>query len=881
MHGTWAKTAAERLVEDSMYQWLSEAVENDSIVITASRRLARHLNAEHGKAQLASGNTAWRSPPIQFLDDWLSSCINAAADDLPIILSGHSSDIIWERCLQGEAGELLLDIGVLVRQVRQAWRRVREWRVPLAEVLAAARSRDERLFAVAAGRYEKILADHRWVDGAQVLHLATELIECGVIPVPGRLVHAGFDRLVPAIERLFTVLSDRACAVTAAPTAATAGDVRIAVFDDAIAELRAAGAWARRELSENPLAKIGIICSNLDKNAAAAERLVKEGLAPGWQYGDSELQAAVDTSYGQRLSAYPAVGIALLLLQWLHRDLSFEEVSVLLRTQFVAGDETAGRCKLELRLRRLPDQPWSPYTVVRLLRGRTEEADAVSWLQGVEYLGSLRPGTAEKASPAAWADNIDRLLRRLGWPRTKSLASDEFQLVNRWRELLNDLARLLIVCPTMSFAEASSRLAAFANESIYQPEKPAAVVQLLGPLEAAGMRFDALWVAGLDADTWPPPAHPLSLVSRQLQRRYSMPDATPDDTLLYSRRVIKRLLASAGTVRLSWPRASEESDNTISSLIDRFQDVDPDRLTDPGWHASSLIGSVQIEQVVDDAAPPIRREELVAGGAYIVQQQVADPFSAFARGRLRVSELAPVTGGLSPAFRGSVIHEALRTLFAEAPTQMQIRQWSAGERRQRVLRAARSALSQYRWHADPVLRRLLDLEQARIGGLLEKFIVEELRRPAFRVDAVEHRLDYRQFGVRLNLRVDRIDRLPDGGLLIVDYKTGQAKTFLTRDGEPNDLQLVVYACALNDDVSGLVLVNIDSRSIVYKGADANGQWDPKHADRWPQTLAAWKKKVADAMRQIAAGDVRINLNLSSDQARPLNILCRFEERKRA
>lgn len=863
-----------------MYQWLSEAVENNSIVITASRRLARVLHSEYGKEQLALGNKAWLSPNIRFLDDWLTSTVNAAADSLPIVLASHASGIIWERCLKEQAGAALLNIGGLVRQARQSWQRLHDWRVPLSEVSTEARSQDEQLFAAAARKYQEILADNGWIDDAQVAGMVTGLIESRAVPAPESVVYAGFDRLVPGVEHLFAVLTDIGCVVTAAQFDAAAEDVLVAAFDNADAELRAAGAWARRQLTENPSAIVGIISSSLDKNAAATERLIREGIAPGWQYGGADLRTAVNTSYGRRLSDYPAISIALLLLQWVHRGLSFSEISLLLRTQFIAGMETAGRCKLELYLRRLPDQSWSPPAIMRLFRERAEEADARKWLEGAKHISSFQAGAAEQASPSAWADRINQLMLELAWPGTRALASDEFQLVNRWRELLNDLARLEIVCPQVTFAEACSRLAALARDTIYQPETQPGVIRLLGPLEAAGMRFDRVWVAGLDADTWPPASHPLTLVSRQLQRQYSMPDATPDDTLDYARRVLKRLVSSADRVRLSWQRSSEEAENTASPLIAGYAAVAHEQATDPGWHALNLIGTNPLEQPADDPAPAVQRDELVAGGAYTIQRQVSDPFSAFAHGRLRVAELESVAMGLSPALRGSLIHKALHALFAEKPSQDEIRQWRGDGLQERVSRAADTALKRYLRHADPVLRQLLALERARLLDLLESFIAEESKRPAFRIDNVEHEIEYQQFGVRLKLRIDRIDRLFDESLLIADYKTGVAKNLLNRHGDPLDLQLVVYACALDESVGGLVLINIDSRSIAYKGSGGSVAWDAKRAGQWPERLAAWKEKVAMAMQQIAAGDARINLDLQSGQSRPLNILSRFEERRR-
>lgn len=864
-----------------MYQWLTEPACNNSTIITASRRLARVLKSEFGKRQLALGHKAWLSPDIRYLDDWLATIVNTTADALPIVLNSYASSIVWERCLRGQAGDQLLNVGALVRQARQSWQRLHDWRVPLSEVSSVARSQDEQLFALAARKYQAALAEKDWIDSAQLTAVVSGLMESQTVAAPRLVVHAGFDRLAPAVEHLFNVMSDGGCEVSAAPVSKSCGELRSAPFDDLEAEFRAAGAWARGELAGNPNATIGIVSSSLDRNATTIERLIREGVAPGWQYGGTMLRTAVNTSYGRRLSEYPAITVALLLLQWLHRGLSFSEISVLLRTPFISAQETSGRCKLEMFLRRLPDQPWTPSGIDRLFKRHAKDADAAKWLEGIGCLRSFQAGAGGKAKPAAWADRIDKLLGELGWPGTTTLSSDEFQLLNRWRELLNELARLDIVIPKMTFAEASRRLSALANDTIYQPEARAGVVQLLGPLEAAGMSFDSLWVSGLDADNWPPAAHPLTLVSRQLQRQYSMPDSVPDDTLEYSRRVLDRLVQSADRVSLSWPQSSEDFENSASPLIAQYAAGNEDPANDPGWHAIELIGTHDTEQASDDPVPAIQEDELVAGGAYTVQRQVTEPFSAFAHGRLRVSELDTVATGLSPSQRGSLMHKVLHRLFAETPSQETIRQWAGSDVQERILNAVDSSLKEYLWYAEPVLDRMLALERDRICELVGIFVNEELARSAFAIENVEQEVEFEQSGVRLTLRIDRIDRLADGSLLIADYKTGQPRNLLNRSGDPHDLQLVVYACALDEKIGGLVLINIDSRSIRYSGAAASGEWDGKRADQWTERLSAWQERVATAIQQIAKGDARINLNLPSDKTRPLNILSRFEERIRA
>jgi hypothetical protein len=114
----------------------------------------------------------------------------------------------------------------------------------------------------------------------------------------------------------------------------------------------------------------------------------------------------------------------------------------------------------------------------------------------------------------------------------------------------------------------------------------------------------------------------------------------------------------------------------------------------------------------------------------------------------------------------------------------------------------------------------------------------------------------------------------------VDYKTGAAKNLLDATGNPVEWQLVVYALALNQDISGLVLINIDSRAIAYKGTGADVPWSPLGNEIWRDRLRAWKGTVDDAIATLAAGDVRVRIALPIQESRPLNLLSRVEVQKR-
>jgi probable DNA repair protein len=711
--------------------------------------------------------------------------------------------------------------------------------------------------------------------------LVCGLITSGKLEVPERILFAGFDRMTPAVNSVRDALEAAGCNTGQATTPDREPDVSIVSFESMEAELRAAGAWARAQLAESPSASIAIVSPMLESNAGQITRLVREGLVPGWQYGDASYAAAANVSYGRKLSDYPAIAIALLLLRWTHQGLNIRDVSLLLRSSCVGHQRVDSRSRIELALRSHPDHAWSIEEFLRVFQAQPDCEESTAFIDGLTAFGQIVESRNETLSPAEWARRIDEALQAVHWPGDATLESSEFQLVNRWRELLNEFAKIEMVVRRMDLAEACQRLSALAADTLFQPESGRGLVRVLGTLEAAGMEFDHLWVCGLDASQWPPVSRPAFFVANSVQRKYEMPDATPGDTLRFARRVLGRLTKSATHCVLSWASSTDDTVRTASSLMEPYQKDDDRNAADPGWYAAELAGRAGLEVVTDDEAPPVGEGEHVRGGAYTVQRQYSEPFGAFVHGRLGVRSLDPILTGLSPSVRGNIIHNALHNLLAAKPDQEPIRSWTEEDLERRIGSAIDTALAEHALHADAVIRHIVGIERNRLWPLLRSFVAAELEREAFVIVDVENDLEYSASGIRLGLRIDRIDRLANDGLLVIDYKTGLPKNFLNRDDEPTDLQLIVYAEALGVNIAGLALINVDSRAIIYKGAGGEGgPWKAREEDAWVATLDSWRLLVREAMQGIADGDVRINLLHSASEGRPLNILSRKEEQKR-
>ena len=861
-----------------MHAWLTEALRESSHVVTANRRLARVLTAEFARQQLALGRSTWRTPTIRSWQDWLGNLLATAAltQSMPARINSHQSRVLWERCLHREVADPLLNMSMLVRQARESWARMHEFTAPLSACEASAIGRDQHIFARAARSYQSILAGENWVDEACIAGQVTGLIRNASVDLPQRVTFAGFDRLSPQVMAVIDALREIGVIAAEAPRPTTVRKAIIHRYENPDAELRAAGAWARNELQESPDQVIAIVATHLEQNAERCARLVREGLAPGWQHGGPEHQAAVNVSYGGRLSAYPAIAIALLALRWLQNDLTGRDVSLLLRSSTISSHRTCGRSRLELSLRRVPDRSWSPAMLLGYLDGCDDTPDARDWLRRVKTIDKLRADLPRRATPSAWVELIDNTLSKLNWPGERSLDSQEFQLTNRWRELLNDLARLQLVSSTMTLAEVLQRLTTMAAETVFQPESGSAMVQLLGPLEAAGMQFDRLWISGLSAANWPPPGRPSALLSRELQRRYGMPDADPDDTLDYARRVLARLVASAVHVEGSYPLTDGDAEQTETGLLRDLSTQSAADPTDPGWYATKLVSVTNPVFVAMDPVPPVSDDESISGGAATINHQLREPFSAFAYGRLGIRPLLGISSGLVASLRGSLIHDALSNLYSESPSQAEIASWDEASRQERIELSLRAAFVRHERYADPVLRALLQLERQRDAELLRQVITLDTVREPFRIAQVEASLDVLLDGIRLVLRIDRIDQRDDSKSVILDYKTGLRKSFRRSDGMPNDMQLVVYACAVSEPVIGLGLINVDSRSV---DIDAAGTEFTPELD-WSETLSRWKQEVQVAAKDLRRGDVRINGLLDRQAARSLSLLSRIAELRR-
>jgi probable DNA repair protein len=360
-----------------------------------------------------------------------------------------------------------------------------------------------------------------------------------------------------------------------------------------------------------------------------------------------------------------------------------------------------------------------------------------------------------------------------------------------------------------------------------------------------------------------------------------MPESTAAGTLELARRVTLGLLGSASRVIVSWPQRLGDATAQASPLIESLPGIDGDPMERGGpQYVRQVHDSRALESLRDEQAPPIATPAQLRGGASALQRQSLCPFRAFAQHRLRAEPLERPVPGIDARTRGSFIHRALDSLWTRLRDQATLLRQSTQERRALVEAAVAAARAAVFGHADRWPERLVDLECTRLETLLDRWLEVESQRSAFRVVGVEQRQEWSQAGLTFTLRIDRIDQLDDGRIVLLDYKTGDADANDWLGDRPQEPQMLLYATALNPAPAAVSFALLNTEGCSFDGLSSHPPALPKLevvAD-WGAQLASWRKVLTRLAQSFASGDARVDpLARQTCDRCHLHTLCRIDE----
>jgi RecB family exonuclease len=331
-----------------------------------------------------------------------------------------------------------------------------------------------------------------------------------------------------------------------------------------------------------------------------------------------------------------------------------------------------------------------------------------------------------------------------------------------------------------------------------------------------------------------------------------MPRATPQDARDRSARSFERLTRRVPNLIVSWPARVYDYETEPSPVI-REWPLAGDEIVSLETRTP---GAMRARVTVSDTAPPMRATEL-PGGAGMLNRQARFPLLAFCRDRLRARELEALGFGLSNRLRGIVVHRALEGLLQSLPTHAELMALSGDA----LARAAERTLSSVFATARRPLRALFEIELEQLRAVLGAWLDSERSRSPFTVLAVERKGVVQLGRWTLSVRVDRLDRLTDGTVAIIDFKTGDRATSADWFGPRlRDAQVPLYAIQTAEPLGAAVVARVRPGGTSYSGVWPDGAFAGRAtrlATTWQAQLDDWRTQLERLAGEFAAGDVRM------------------------
>ena len=879
-----------------LQSFLADALGSGASLVTPNNRLARDIAARYDAACHAAGRRAWPSATALPWASWLErlwlAATAARATDGRALIDASAARELWYSIVAADRPGLLNARGA-ARHGADAWTLFHAWRErgELLERVAAQDAEgiddDKRAFVGWADTYRQRLAALGAVDAALLPDVLATIAEPRWVRPLSRVVLHGFIALIPQQRRLIAALREAGATIDEAsiPTP-TAGDVQRTAAPTPSLEIAIALQFARARVLEHPEAHVAVVVADLPQRRDEVIALAEEILCP-----EALLSLRPDAprpygvSLGAPLSQAPIVAAAIGLIAIGCGDVDAGTAASALRSPFLPSASTRWmrRAGVERMWRANGQRDVTLGDVVATLRicdaPLAERFAAAASFPSAPLL--------PRDFARAWSDWI----AALGWPGDVPLGSAQWQAREAWSNALARFAATGMVTGPVSATAALGGLRAALDETPWEPEAPPAAIRILGILEALGLSFDYAWLAGFDANRWPPAASPNPLLPLGWQRRRGIARAHPDASLAHARTLTQHLCAVAGEIIVSHAEQQDDAPVAPSPLFAQWPVAQVDAFE--RGRLSDVIAPAVLEQRRDDAGPALLTPVTLHGGASLFEKQSACPFQAFARYRLQTSAWDECPDGLSASERGKVLHAVMAAFWSGLPDQaafVALDSMALSRRIDDAVEIGKARLSPTRWRALPAA--VAKAETLRLAATLRAWLDEfERTRPPFRVDSHERALECSVEGIGVRLRIDRVDALESGGLAVIDYKSGRvmspARWFAAR---PEGIQLALYAQALEAhgsetvralayaqlkageiDVSGLA----ESRSL-WPALDAPGSGSRLQAPDWLAARQRLREALTMLAREIRDGVARVApLRASTCTYCGLNSLCRI------
>ena len=877
-----------------------------TVTICSTARLVRGVTLQHQQQALEGGASLWQAPEIYTLPQWLDGLIGNAAllgllpvDALPnMTLSPIAEAYLWEQaiesCLAKHEASALFDIRAMAKTAIEANNLMLNWQITEADINQPYITQETRQFLRWRHTFEALCAKQNAMEASRLMALHIALITehqheiTQALTLPTKIHFAGFDRITPLEASLFEVL--KTCGVEVemlSSSAVTQPKIECYAIADVQQECRAAVAWAKQKLADNPRTQLAIISPVLANIRRLMTDLLDDAFHPETLRSSFfEAPRCYDFSLGLSLTEYPLVHSALQLLRLATTKalLSFDEMTPILQDiHWGLTVEIDARAQLDAFLRKNLNATYSLDALIKQTsRLQSHGIQLDGFFAHLSLIAAFQHKSKIRQLPSAWVTAFVDLLEGVQWAKSRATSSHEYQTQQAFYKALNELSALDALLGNVTASEALQKVIALCRSTMFQPESTGDVhIQILGLLETPAVALDAVWALNMNDQHWPPAVKLNPLLPAELQRSRGTPNASASVQSQFAALVQQRLVTCATEVVFSYALKEDDRELRPSPLLAN-QVLSTKQAETMQTLAENLAKPATMQMLDDFMAPPISSEEKIRGGVKLFATQAICPAWAFYQYRLGAGKLEMPIDGLDNMSRGSLLHKVLQFFWEDCQSLSTLQAMTIEQRTLAIQLAIEKSIEALGHESDfHIPAQVMQIEQQRLQQLLAVWLDLELMRADFSVVACEKKYPLDVDGLTLNLTIDRIDRLTDGGLVVIDYKTGSSVASKSwADDRISEPQLPIYAvlALAGENVAAVSFAKIRSDETKFIGLSAESAVLPAVAalskvtansafnrfNDWEALLEHWYLSLSNIAQEIKAGEARVTVSKETD-----------------
>ncbi len=830
-------------------------LDNQTALIVPTRSLANTLKEQIAEYHIQRGETVWFTPTILLWREYLHQVWSlnlshsTSSQDAKTIITDSQSTLLWTQVIessrQKEKSFTLLDVQQTTRAVIKSWKLMNDWQLPITS-LELDQSEDSEQFLKWTKRYCELTDEKGVMDQLQ---LQNHILSMELIQPYQHCIWCNYD-LITAAQKKFIEISGSKCEHTFTnvvnssetdPALNRQHTNRVFdVYPDFQTEIVNVLHNARQQVEQNPDVKINIVIPDLQHQFELVKKLARDVFYADRSPLDiQQIEKVYRFSLGQPLKKWPAIQTALIIIRCFNNRLTVSDLSYLLRNEFVSKPKAfIDECRSFER--------WLKYSRIKTLSidllpnlyqqclsssedvkedliQANENSKLLSWLHELsEFKNNQHQKLTEQKQNSGystlpfvhWVTLFEEWLGVFGWECTgtaSDMNSVQFQLFERWQNILQEFADLQIVQRRIGFNRAFEILGRLCQEAVFQPQAVSSPIFISGVFESIGRQADVCFLIGMDQTYPAPPVNDAFLSNRHL-KKVGFPDADVQDSFNLAKQVTDNLLRSAKQQFISFSIANNRDREISNQVSPLFRGEQFEHYCSGQFKTESP--PVQLESFVDSQGLPLQDARYVSGGSRIFEYQSVCAFRAFVTFRLGFLREFESEFGLDALDRGNIIHNLLDRVWQKLQNQDTLISLNEQQLDTQIVESVNEAIQQLNFELSEDKIKLLQHEKPRLVSLVSKWLEVEKTRPiGFSVIETEEKRTAEIGGIQFSYIIDRLDVTDDGRTLIIDYKTGTVNRNDWLGSRLKSPQLPLYSLAHDaikkQPLSGITFAKID------------------------------------------------------------------------